>query len=323
MAAATARRALQTVEGREWSVAVIAARESPETLCGVIDAALEASRRHRTALDILINGNQDLSRVGASFIASKQGMRGGTVVTRIWEIAFRDKAHALNEYVHRIWPGSDIAFFLDGYARVEPDAFEQMASSLAARPDALGAGAGKSVYEIHPRGPGPAGITGNFNALRGGTMTEFRRREIRLPIGFYWVDGLTGAILSFDFDPAAHPWNTDNIVMALGAHCVTVRKSPWRLSDLRDHLNRMQRQARGRFENRAVREHLAVNRKSPREFPETAREMVVTWIRQHPMAAAWLALRNPLVAGSLLKLSQRQDLSNKNRPPVLVATTEI
>jgi hypothetical protein len=33
---------------------------------------------------------------------------------RLWSIEVSDKAHVSNQYVHHIWPGSEIAYFVDG-----------------------------------------------------------------------------------------------------------------------------------------------------------------------------------------------------------------
>jgi hypothetical protein len=312
----------QSAGGREWSVAVITAREDPDLLCAVIGAALDASKGHGTVVDVMVNGNQALSRAAAAYVTSLRGSRGGAALARIWDIALRDKAHAWNEYVHRIWPGSECAFFLDGFARVSPDAFEQLRSSLREHPEALAANAA-ALREGQRLLPARGALGGNLHAVRGSAMQELRQRRIKLPLGFYWVDGLTGAIFNYRFDPAQHAWNPDNIVASRRAGWSTREKSPWRIGDLRDQFNRMKRQARGRFENRAVRDHMTIKRRSPQAFPETSRDLFVSWMRAHPMQAAWLACKNPLIVDVFLNLRQPQDWSKKGEPPISVATAEI
>jgi hypothetical protein len=307
----------------EWSVVVIAAREDAAMLCSVIDAVLTAAHGHRTAVDVLVNGNQELSRKVATFVASKPTPAQPSARVRIWDIPLRDKAHAWNEYVHRIWPGSDRAFFLDGYAHAMPDAFRHLSETLRDRSDALAAAGGYRANARRARRPASGALSGNMHVLRGSTMTELRRRGIRLPLGFYWVDGLTGGILNFRFDPARNRWNTDNITWSPDASWTTPHKSAWRIDDLRDQFNRMKRQARGRVENLAVREHLAVRRRSPADFPVTSRELFVSWMRNHPFRMAWFAIKNPLVVDAIWQLRRPQDWSKRQLPPVLIANAEL
>jgi hypothetical protein len=309
--------------GRAWSVVIIAAREDPQTLCSVIDAALEAARGHPAVVDVLVNGNQDLSLKAASFIASKARRSGPSARIRIWDIPLRDKAHAWNQYVHQIWPGSDCAFFLDGYAQVMPDAFGYLSETLSEWPAALASTAGYRANDRRQGSPTPGALSGNMHALRGSTVSALRERGIRLPLGYYWVDGLTGGILNYRFDPARHSWSPDNIVRNPQASWTTRQKSPWRIQDLRDQYNRMKRQARGRVENLAVRDHLTVRRDSPANFPATARQLFVDWMRNHPFRMAWFAMKHPLVLDAIWQLRRPQDWSKKDLPPVLVATVEV
>jgi hypothetical protein len=235
----------------------------------------------------------------------------------------RDKAHAWNEYVHQIWPGSECAFFLDGYAQVMPDAFQHLSETLNERPEALASTAGFRANNPRPAPPAPGALSGNMHALRGSTMSTFRDRGIRLPLGYYWVDGLTGGILNYRFDPAQHPWNPDNIVRSPKASWMTRQKSLWRVQDLQDQFNRMKRQARGRVENLAVRDHLSIRRDSPANFPATARQLFIDWMCSHPFRMAWFAVKHPLVLDAIWQLRRPQDWSKKDAPPVLIATAEV
>ena len=48
------------------------------------------------------------------------------------------------------------------------------------------------------------------------------------------------------------------------------------------------------LENRAVRQHLAVERRKPEALPRTAHTLVMDWVEQHPGEARALFRRHPL-----------------------------
>jgi len=299
---------------RDWSVAIIAAREDVVTVSSVIDAAVAAVGRRPAVMDLMINGNRDLSQSMASYIRSKAGLDTASLTIRVWDLPLRDKAHAWNEYVHKIWPGSELAFFIDGNVTVMPDAFMLMEAGMKAAPGALAVNAMPSTQSS------AHGFGGNLHALSGVAMAELRRRAIRMPLGIYRGDGLLGAILSFRFDPAQTRWDATSITVVHGTTWKFRVGPRSRIAELRIGFNRLKRQARGNYESRAFRDHLAVRRNSPQSLPETVRELVVTWVRNHPVEAAGLALRHPLSLAALRDVWRRQDWSLKDVPPVLVVT---
>ncbi len=85
---------------------------------------------------MLVNGNPALGQDMAAWISASSAMEASV---RVWSIARGDKAHAWNEYVHRIRPQGRTAFFLDGYAQARPDALSLLAASLAQEAETLGA----------------------------------------------------------------------------------------------------------------------------------------------------------------------------------------
>src|SRR4051794_36225480 len=92
--------------GPDWSLCVFTARESLATLCDCLRAACAAIADHDAAIDVLVNGNEALA-LGAATFASTLGERDRV---RVWRIELQDKAHAWNEYVHRIWRPGRIVF---------------------------------------------------------------------------------------------------------------------------------------------------------------------------------------------------------------------
>jgi hypothetical protein len=85
------------------------------------------------------------------------------------------------------------------------------------------------------------------------------------------------------------------------ASWITPPGRPWRWRDLRRHLHRLQRQARGRLEMAALREVLY--REGFAGLPADARGMVLDWIAADPSRApqAW---RDPLAWLALARLRQ-------------------
>src|SRR5438270_3938822 len=91
---------------------------------GTIQASRAASDE-RTTIDVIINGNRSLADAASAWSDSSLAN------VRIWFLETLDKAHAWNEYLQRIWTSSNVAFFMDGYVRVMPDALRLLAAKLA------------------------------------------------------------------------------------------------------------------------------------------------------------------------------------------------
>jgi len=271
-------------------------------------------------IDVVVNGNKPL----AEGVAAAARSQTGSKAVRVWHVAVGDKAHAWNQYIYDIWPGSGIAFFVDGYVRVNADAFALVGESMDRSEQALaGTGVptqGRSADAMRAVMISRGGIHGNLYALRGNTIAELRRRGFRVPRGIYRLDPLVGAVLCFGLDPAKHKWNTQRVVVSPTASWSVPLSSVNSLRDLKTQFNRTVRQARGRFESRSFREHLSVEKRSPESLPETVRELVVGWIRNHPIAALRLAFTDPLSIIALYKLWKQQDWSQKDVPPALVST---
>ena len=154
-------------------------------------------------------------------------------------------------------------------------------------------------------------------------MVELRKLGFRLPLGLYRTDALFGAAISFGLDPTRHDWNPARIVVVPEATWLVRPSSPWKVKDLKSHWRKLVRQARGRFENSAVREHMAVRRKAPQELPEIARDLILSWIGIRPSRAAWLTLKHPLCLLAAIQAWKCRDWSQRDRPPELVAAISL
>jgi len=306
-----------------WTVVIFTARESAPVLAACVRAALLACRGRRFVIDILVNGNRALAEAGASLLAGLDGV-GPDDLLRLWHVPLGDKAGAWNHYVHRLWPGADTAFFIDGYVEVAPDALLRLHRALLAAPAALAASgvptAGRSAGALRRGMLEHGGIHGNLYALPAAAMAAMRDAPFRLPLGLYRTDALIGAALMYRLAPARHLWDNLNIVVDAGATW-SVRQAPaWSPGVLREQFRRRLRQAQGALENRAARDHLSVRRLAPALLAATAAELVAAWIAARPAAARRLFLLQPLAWLAARRLRQPRDWSAAQRPPELLAT---
>jgi hypothetical protein len=303
-----------------WSVAIFSSREDPQTLFATVTAAVTAASRRpevATVIDVVVNGNRALAEDLASRVKSLDDKR-----VRIWHIKLGDKAHAWNDYVHRIWMPSDLTFFLDGYALIYPDALTLIADALAAAPHALaGSGAattGRSAASMKSIVLRDGALYGNLFAFRRDVMNALRARGFRLPLGIYRNDGLLGAIVNFNMDPGAHDWDPSRVFIEWRATWTNRQLQIWRLGDLLTYYRRRVRQAQGVLETLAIKQHLAINRSPPEQLPRTAAELVTNWISSFPSEARRAFLKNPLCLVALSRLAAPRDWSSSLDLPVLV-----
>jgi hypothetical protein len=301
------------------SIAIIASREDIATLKNCIASVLRACKDQPAVVDVLVNGNAAL----AHQLAKADLASPATCTLRLWSIKQGDKAHAWNEYVHRIWPGTGDAYFLDGYVEVDVNALDALHEALSASANAWGGTgiptSGRSAAHLREVMLREGGFHGNLNVLRAHVMQKLKDSGFRLPLGLYRTDSLTGALLMFGLDPAAQQWDKQRIVVVPGA--VWKVRGLGRLSykNLVSHVKRILRQAQGELENRAVREHLAVRRLAPNLLAPTSQALVNGWIAEQPEQARRLFRKRPLCAYAAWRLRAPRDWSAATVAPVMVA----
>jgi hypothetical protein len=246
------------------------------------------------------------------------------VFVRVWFIPLGDKAHTWNEYIHRIWELGDVAYFIDGYARVRPDALMLIDEGLRSVPNALAATgvptSGRSADALRRQMLKEGGIHGNLHAIRGSVLATLKQRGFRMPLGLYRTDSLIGAVLMFRLDPAQHEWDPNCMFVHPSATWHASPTTWWTPKDMMGQYRRRLRQAQGVLENLAVREHLAVNKFSPEALPPTISELVNGWIADHLHEARRLFLTQPLTIYAARKLQEPRNWSGAGSKPVLMAT---
>jgi hypothetical protein len=309
--------------GNGWSVAIVSSRESVDILRSALEAVLKALGSAPTTIDLVVNGNRQLAVQMAAALPELQPSASCPVSIRLWHIAVADKAHAWNQYLHLIWPQSDVAYFVDGYAQVAPDSLGLLNQGLDNRPDAWAISGvptvGRTAKSLRQEMIEQSGGHGTLHALRGNVCLQLRQRGFRIPLGLYRVDGLIFALVAFALDPAANSWDTTRTVVHPDVTWTFRPLAWWRLSDLRTYGRRLLRQAQGDLENRAIRQHLAVQKRAPESLPATCSELVLSWWKASPSEVRAMVLRNPLRFIAARKLRRWRDWSLAKSAPELLA----
>ena len=297
----------------QWSIAIFSSRESPEVLAATIEAAVAAVGTRAATLDVMVNGSEALAKSAGEYVARRRIESATRVLMRIWYLRLGDKSHAWNSFLHEIWSGGDPSFFIDGYARVQPDALELIADGLAGAPAALAASAvptvGRSAKAFREGQLRVGGAHGNLYALRAATMMRLRTSGFRLPLGLYFTDPLLQSVICFDLEPARGDWDWSRIFVHPKATW-TFRPLDWRRpADLLVYLKRLVRQAQAQLEKMAYNYNFVTLRAPPESLPKTAEEMVSAWRTACPKQARKAIIRNPMLLLGLRRLHRLGDLS--------------
>lgn len=310
-----------------WQIAVFAARESVATLVEVVQAIVVACAGHAARIDVLVNGNRQLAQALAQHFTMAPNSAGGGVRLCIWFIELGDKAQTWNVYVHRMYQGSGLVFFIDGYARPEANALNELALALSDDGHALAAtgvpSCGRSADKLSKVMQRSGGIHGNLFALTSRAMDQIRRRGFRLPLGLYRTDALIGAAVNFGFDSENNEWDPSRIRVQPSATWEFKTLQWWRLVDLKTHIKRMGRQAQGELENLAVRDHLARRRQLPETLPTTARDLVLQWWQGESRPAWSDILRHPAWLLAIRRIREVRDWTHADLAPIAILRTDV
>jgi len=316
---------METIQSNiQWAVAVFAARENASELFDTIKAIVGASTTNHTIIDVLVNGNGMLASEITKRIkdAAPDGF-SGTHQVRIWDISLGGKAHAWNQYVHVIWPGSKLAFFVDGYATVSCSSFKLLALELGARSDAIaGTGiclSGRGAAALNTRTLTEGGIQGALFVLTEATMLAFRRRKFDLPLGLYGFDTLLGAVLGYGGDPSAHAWDAKRYIASHPSATFTViQKKWWSYSDAKTRIKRILNNALRVLVREATKYYFSRLRLPPEEVPKTIEDYVKKWVADCPEESGRILLWFPLSRIVLGNLNRKRDWSLAEQLPRLV-----
>jgi len=304
------------------SVVIFSSREAPADLAHTIQAVLAALPKEDVCVvDVLVNGNPALA---SGILGHLPATLPASIRLRVWHLAAQDKAYAWNEYLYNIYPGAAVAFFVDGYVRVRPDALSLMSAALLAS-DCLAASAvpsvGHSRKALREAMLRDGGMHGNLYALKRSTIDRLKLADFKLPQGIYRNDSMMAAALCFNLGPDEYDWDPRRIIVHPDATWTFRTLKWWRRSDLASHFRRVIRQAQGALENKAVRQHFAVERRSPGTLPRSVSELVMNWYRAaSPEERLWVR-RNPLRLLALRRLQRMPAPAAQGPAPELIFGT--
>lgn len=307
-----------------WTLAIFACRETLPQLLQTLEAA-RVSAACCTTIHVLVNGNPELAKNLAQKLSQTQSVIEGLdaqPTIRVWSIALGDKANAWNQYIHNIWANEEIAFFIDGYVRLNADAVELLGNAVANNDLALGGTGvptvGRSAKAVRENLIINPGLHGNLCCIKGKTINQMRDQQIRLPIGLYRTDSLMGAILCYGLAHQNHVWDNHRIhVLPTASWQIDVAKW-WRVRDINSFIKRYFRQVRGKLENAALKDHLSHRRCSPAELPAHIQTLILEWIERCPGDFKRIAKSNLFTHQAMETIRHLPKPSQKECAPVLL-----
>ena len=320
---------MATERKNPWSIAIFAARETPEELQKTIRSVTTAATEP-TIIDVLVNGNTTLApriRESLENVLSHE-TEAASHTLRIWQIKQGGKGHAWNQYIHFLWPHTEISFFVDGYVQPKPDALTRLARHLRDAPAALACtgtpSSGRTAQRIREEMLSDGGLHGNLFALRSQTIEELRHTHFELALGLYSFDTVLCAILAYGLDPQTKQWDAKGrIIVAPDVTWTTEEKRWWHPADVQTQLKRYMNIAQRVLEREATKYYLQKRKLPIGSFPKRVDDYVLTWMSECPEHARKTLWRSPLSRIALRKITRPTDWSLADRSPELIHSGKI
>ena len=290
---------MKNVDHYDWGVCIFSSREDCVTLKFTLMACVIACSGKRSIIDILINGNNELAKNILQELNAPEFLNNNLLTIRIWTIDEPDKANGFNQYFHKIWPNSNVVFFVDGYVQPWADAFINIENELMSSNKALAATgvptSGRSADFLRREMISSGGIHGNLFALKKSTIIRIREINFNLPLGVYRTDPIIGAALAFNLEPKNNDWDIKSRVLVVSkASWNLPQKSKSIINEAVSFFKRKIRQERGELENIAIKEQFTVFKKSPGDLPVNAEVLISGWVNSNKKDSLFLFLKHPL-----------------------------
>lgn len=304
-----------------WSIAIFSARESVETLFGSVEAAARACGQTAAVVDILVNGNRALAEALAPQLARMKNVAPSCTI-RLWFILMGDKGHTWNQFLQTINPGAALAFFIDGYVKVRPDATSLIDSGLRLNPSAVAATglptSGRSAPTLRRDMLKWGGMHGNLFAVRGSVLATLAQRGFRLPLGVYRNDSLLASVFNYNLSPSEFAVDVKRVLIQPDATWDVAEHSQPLWKKVNIQIKRMLRQGQGDLENAALRDHFSQRRLRPELLPLTSSELMLSWVEANPGRFHQMCMRRPLTWYAYQKIRKPRDWSMSARAPELL-----
>lgn len=171
-------------------------------------------------------------------------------------IEMPDKCNAWNVFVHETIPTKapdrSAYFFMDGDAQVVHGSFAAMVAGLRENKHAHAASAppasGRSLARDRKTLLEERHLVANLYALRGSFVEALQAKKVRLPLGLEGDDGLIGALVKWDLDPARDHFDDFRIEPCKEAGFTFQSMSFLKAADWLSYWHRSVRYGRRRYE---------------------------------------------------------------------------
>ena len=272
----------------EWHISVVCQNEAAR-IAGCLASIRDAIGNRRALVTLNLNGSTDNS----DEIAHRTALDCG-VKLRIYRTQAADKANALNHFIHSLRLPARMYVFIDGYVRIGSGALHGLETCLATDPFAMAATGvginGRTMHLATKKTLEQGGVLhGQLHALRPEFLDRMMERQVCLPIGTYWGDGLMGSMAAHNLDAMGTPWDNGRIVGVREATYEIAALSPFRPRDLQRQFRRKVRQMRGRLQHQAMK--AIIYRDGFAGLPADADDLVREHILEHGVPATSIADR--------------------------------
>jgi glycosyltransferase involved in cell wall biosynthesis len=234
---------------KPWPVMILAHNEESHiTAC--LDSLFHGEPGRPLEIYVMANGCTDSTEEIVREYARQRAE------VRLVQIGLGDKCNAWNVFIHEVVPaeapGRPVYFFMDGDARIVPHSLSGLAHGLDAHPHAHAASAppasGRSITKDRHILIKEHHLVANLYALRGSFVEQLQANGVRLPLGLEGDDGLLGALVKWDLDPANDDFDDDRIIPCPDTGFIFDSMSILKLSEWRSYWRRAVRYGRRRYE---------------------------------------------------------------------------
>ncbi len=262
----------------DWSVAIFGVNEA-KTIERCILSIDSASEQRRTHISVLLNGTRDNSLD----VIRQIKMLNSSVFVYTFPIS--DKANAINEFIYNIRPKADAYFFVDAYTRIGRNALQKIADGFLQYPNAMivtGVPVNGRSAEATTAATLKGGVVnGQLYAVRPEFLDRLIANGLKIPLAIYRGDPLLGSMACHNLDALGTEWDNGRIVGIEGATFEISPLSIFKWNDIKRQFNREIRQARGRFENEAIKS--IIYKDGYAALPESSNDMIRDFLSAHQL----------------------------------------
>jgi hypothetical protein len=262
----------------DYDIAVFSQNEAA-TIESCILAIDRACAQRKAHISVFLNGTTDNT---LDIIKSLSPIHAALSV--YWFIV-ADKANAINHFFYNLRKEAKLIYCVDGYAVIDQFALKAIENTFASHPTALITSGvrinGRSAKSMREMILKNGAINGNLYAMLPSFVNRLVTSQFRLPLRLYRTDPLLGSMAAHNLDAMGTTWDSNRIVGASDATYKIKPLSIFRWRDYQRQFWREIRQARGRFENEAIK--TIIYSEGYAGLPKDAGDMISWWLKSHTL----------------------------------------